>query len=366
MTSYGAYDAGLPCKNTACKSHGKPHPNCRCYGDMAEGGDVAPYCDKSQDHLPACEYYSKGGVVGTLANEDPHHSVAGHFLHSGLTGVLKMSRGGDIEKYDSDVKKGHKGLDRDLEAIFNHERPAAIDDRSKHHKHIDDWVSEGSITDDIMHEIYNQNGAQNFAEGGKVEKHPKGVLHNHPIEHAYPEQNIILQAAKGRASNYLSALRPQENSSKLPFDDAPDQTEKKKAYNKARKIADSPKSILREISNGTLDPEHVQHLNAIYPEVSEAMQKKITEKIIHSQLKGKKPPRHVRQGLSLLMGAPLSGDLTPQGILAAQAVFAKAPAAPEQKAAPDKPKKSTSSLSKSDKSFLTGDQAREMRQQRVT
>lgn len=68
MNTY-AYDAGLPCKNPNCKSHGRPHPNCKCYG-LAEGGEVGFYCDSNQPHQQGCEYYSDGGDIKPPAYED--------------------------------------------------------------------------------------------------------------------------------------------------------------------------------------------------------------------------------------------------------------------------------------------------------
>jgi hypothetical protein len=70
-----AYDAGLPCLNPHCKSHGKPHPNCRCYSTkemLADGGEVSKlsywvpgmhhklrYCALGMPHKEGCEYISK-------------------------------------------------------------------------------------------------------------------------------------------------------------------------------------------------------------------------------------------------------------------------------------------------------------------
>ena len=62
-----------PCVNPSCKSFGKSHPNCRCYGGnpegkeshlFAEGGAVEKeyYCDDNRAHKKGCEYY-KGGSV---------------------------------------------------------------------------------------------------------------------------------------------------------------------------------------------------------------------------------------------------------------------------------------------------------------
>lgn len=59
------YDKGLPCKNPNCKSHGTPHPNCRCYGgNMASGGSISKeyFCDKPRHHFSNCEY-AEGGEV---------------------------------------------------------------------------------------------------------------------------------------------------------------------------------------------------------------------------------------------------------------------------------------------------------------
>lgn len=59
-----------PCVNPSCKSYGKPHPNCRCYGGKmgmyggyAEGGEVESYCDQKKPHEQGCEYYAEGGVA---------------------------------------------------------------------------------------------------------------------------------------------------------------------------------------------------------------------------------------------------------------------------------------------------------------
>lgn len=63
-----AYEHGLPCRNPACKSNGRPHPNCRCYS-FAEGGEVQHVCGINLGHYPDCEYYSQprkmadGGVT---------------------------------------------------------------------------------------------------------------------------------------------------------------------------------------------------------------------------------------------------------------------------------------------------------------
>lgn len=69
-----------PCLNPSCKSFGKSHPNCRCYGGnpegkeshlFAEGGAVEKeyYCDTDRPHFKSCEYYSQGGKVQKFADK---------------------------------------------------------------------------------------------------------------------------------------------------------------------------------------------------------------------------------------------------------------------------------------------------------
>lgn len=59
-----AYDAGLPCLNPNCKSHGQPHANCKCYAGHAKGGQVTNlrYCAYGMPHEDGCEYASGGRV----------------------------------------------------------------------------------------------------------------------------------------------------------------------------------------------------------------------------------------------------------------------------------------------------------------
>ena len=69
-----AYRRNLPCLNPNCKSHGAPHPNCRCYG-MAEGGEAGHYCSTARPHAPGCEYYADGGEsMGEGASMQPEAS----------------------------------------------------------------------------------------------------------------------------------------------------------------------------------------------------------------------------------------------------------------------------------------------------
>lgn len=64
-----------PCVNPSCKSFGRSHPNCRCYGGVggeaskagmfAEGGEVDNFCSQDRKHKKGCEYYAEGENVGS-------------------------------------------------------------------------------------------------------------------------------------------------------------------------------------------------------------------------------------------------------------------------------------------------------------
>jgi hypothetical protein len=182
---------------------------------------------------------------------------------------------------------------------------------------------------------------------------------DNPIATHYPDQNILLQAAKGRVSGYLNSIRPLKFAPKLAFDSEPDNRDQKKSYKSALDIANKPLSILGKIQKGTVQANDIKHFTSMYPEMHDHLSKKITEKIMEAQLKGQKPNHKVRQGLSMFLGAPLSGEMKPANIMAAQATFQMQQAQP----APA-PKKKLSAIGKTDDHHLTAIQAATGRQQK--
>jgi hypothetical protein len=227
------------------------------------------------------------------------------------------------------------------------------------HKALQDHVPDQEIQNSLIEQ--NNEAPQGFAEGGQVEGKQQGAMAYSNLADSFPEQAMALQIARGRMSTYLRSLQPQQQGPSLSFDSPPDTREQKRTYEKALLIAAQPLSVFGHIAKGTLEPEHIQHLNAIYPEVSNQMQKKLTENIMLMQMKGEKPSYKTRQGLSMLLGAPLSSEFVPANIQAAQSVFIPAEATQQPGAKPTKLKQS---LSKSAKAFMTDDQSRQFRMQK--
>lgn len=73
-----------PCINPSCKSYGRSHPNCRCYGGneyayekMAEGGEVKGFCSHgARVHEKGCEYFKDGGMSGKESDSDKLEQAA--------------------------------------------------------------------------------------------------------------------------------------------------------------------------------------------------------------------------------------------------------------------------------------------------
>lgn len=362
MTTYGAYNANLPCKNSACKSHGRPHPNCQCYpGRFAEGGKVDHHCSEMREHKKNCSYYAEGGNVEAPDHQHDVSCYLSHGAHS-ILDLQDVHPEKALDHYHGAIRKGHKNLESEIESVFS-EGKYVDQDHSKFIKRIDEWLEKGGIDHNIQEEIYAQNSPQNFAEGGKVGKNEReGILNNHPITEFYPEQNLMLQTAKGRISGYLNGLRPQKNQPKLAFDLDPDTKQQKKSYDRALGIAVHPMSILRKIKKGVLDKEDLTHFQSMYPELGEKLNQKLVERITKDQLNGKKPKYKVRQSMSLFLGVPLNAEMLPQNIAAAQSVF-KTPTAQPQQNGPA-PQKKTSALTKSSQAYLTANSAAASRQQK--
>ncbi len=351
--------------------------------------------------IGAMEGYHRDGMEGALAGALAGATVgfAGRKIGS-LAGrkiiapaAFKILGSGNVEGFAeamdhaARMAQGAKIINSTVDGIFKM-APAAVQRSAESYggdklkRDLDDFLGRGGMNQSVKEQVYQDNGTDGtdeeppaFAEGGEVKQPkaakvsvPSALSQDNGVAMHYPTHNTLLSSARGRVSNYLIGLRPGTTQSRLPFDDAPDTRKQKKSYDRALHVAVNPMSVMKEIQKGTIEPEHIKHLNAMYPELTTLIQKKVTEKVVQSQLDGKKPPRHVRQGLSMLLGAALSTEFTPAGIQAAQSVFSRGvgqpPTTPEPQGQSSAGGGNKSKLSKSDQAFLTGPQAREKRAQR--
>lgn len=297
--------------------------------------------------------------------------------------IAKIIGSGGVEGLDdavthaANVKAGMDKLNGGIEGLFrsgsslgNLGKDDAISNENR--EATKDYIKNGGYQQNIDQTIQDQNNqpasVPQFAEGGEIpppgpppvptdKNKIKSIFHNVGLSTHFPAQEAILTGAKSRVSSYLNSMAPSKFTQKLPFDAPPDNTRQERSYNKAIDIANNPMSVFDHIQQGTIEPEHLQHLNAIYPEVHDLMKKKLTDRIIKAQMAGEKPTYKIRQGMSLLLGANLGSETTPQNIQAAQAVFASQSSQPSGTPV-TKNKKNTSTLSKVSSQYLTPNQAR--------
>jgi hypothetical protein len=336
--------AELPCRNPNCKSHGIPHPNCKCYGrDMAfaEGGQVC-----SGAHEEGCEYYADGGeieqnnqfVQNPMAALD--HVGAQHGLHHLLTKLGHNGRSENkfkhLEDYKDSLKRGKKRVEEHTSNIMT----------PKKHKIEHDHEGIQSLKNHLNEIQLNPEKA--FDVGGNLGS-------------VFPDHAAALGAKTAQSLNYLESIKPMPNQSG-PLDPVMSVSKAKEAqYNRQLAIAQNPMIVMSHVKSGTVLPQDLKTLNNVYPELARSMIEKAGEAVIDAKNKKTAIPFKTRQGLSMLLGQPLDFTQTPQAM---QAIM-KANGSEQMPQGPQKqPKKATgvelNQINKVDEQLATPDQKRLM------
>lgn len=301
-----------------------------------------------------------------------------------INAVLKVMGSGAYQSagealaHANNVLKGSTKITNAIDGIFSAGNSKALDFifPENHREKLRDFVEKGGLPKQIQNTLNKQQEEQStttteppqrFAEGGIVKANhsqkPSDTTAANKLSLVYPDQDMLLHTAKSRIYNYLNSQRPQENAPKLPFDSKMEDKQKQKEYNNVLDMANQPLSILKHVKQGTLTADQMRHFNQMYPELYGHLSKKMTEKIMEQSHSEEKPPYHVRQALSLFLGAPLDSSFTPASVQAAQSVFIKQGIQKQQQMqAEGKSKRGTSGLSNVHNQYLTDDQGRIERQ----
>lgn len=303
--------------------------------------------------------------LGGAAAKDAKEYMTSALLKMLSEGDLDALRAGGAQAagYIKHIGRGAADIAKNVDSVFVPYAQQSFDyytsdqEREKIKKALDS----GDMQKQVMEASYPAASSQQnaFAEGGAVGSEPEKP---NAIARFWPEQNVMIAEAKGRVFNHLNSVRPQKSSQGLMFDRHIPDPQKEKRFNKSIDLANKPLSIFKHIKDGTLLPEHVQDFNAMYPGLKQHLDKKLTERMIREQMNEKIPDYKTRQSLSLFLGVPLSGEMTPAGIQAAQMTFKAKAAAEQQAMMPEKKKKGTAALSKTGDNVWTADQAAEKRQ----
>lgn len=336
--------------------------------------------------------YKEGGVKGAIAGgitgifaPKIAQIVGRNITRSAIPAALRVLSSGNVKgltqaidyaaQADSGAQKITKGLDYLFKA--GAAQPAHSYATELNREKLRKFVENGELNNQIQQQVNKPSSINpqpkppGFAHGGEVKSQfsqpptstvapvldGTGAIADH-----FPTQNILLQAAKGRISNYLNSQRPLQNIAKLPFDHVVKDKNKERSYDRLLDLANQPALIFNHIKDGTLTSEQTQHFTQLYPELYDHLNKKMTERISHAQANGEVPPYKIRQTMSLFLNAPLDSSMTPASAQAVQAMFMKQKASAQQAPAPNKNKKGTSNLTKVSNNYMTGNQAREARQ----
>jgi hypothetical protein len=311
--------------------------------------------------------------IGSAIGKNAVAPLLTHVISSGTADGL-----GDAIDWASNVNRGYNKIQSAVDSLFNIGPAVATQQmtnqqiENNRRDKIKEYLDNGGLDQNIKKTIEDTSQPpKKYAKGGEVNPLKPANNNIQPLikdqdgmNIHFPEASQALMGAKFRINNYLMNLKPNKNPQRLPFDDAMVDPQHERSFDRAIDIANNPLKILHEVKKGTLDPQDVQHFQTMFPDVNNILQKKITQKILEKQFDNKKPPYHVRQGLSLLLGSPLSSDVTAGNIQAAQAIFNPQPPPQQQGQALPKSKKGSAALGKLGSAYRTDEQSRDERSQK--
>lgn len=240
----------------------------------------------------------------------PHLKQAAGDLGSGEASrisILKfasnLDKGADpaafkaMADYVEQAIKGEKLLNNAAKSVFDSSKivlPSHLIPDDKNREKLDKKIRD-----------LQTNSEQLFEAGGKV-------------GHYMPDHGMAVAQTAGTAVQYLNSLRP-DDAPKNPLD-APIVPNKiqEAEYNRALDIANQPLLVLEAVKKGTVTPSDITHLKVLYPDLYKRSADKISFQMFEKLHKKESIPYKTRIGVSMFLGQPLDGTMTPLGIQSAQ------------------------------------------------
>jgi hypothetical protein len=166
------------------------------------------------------------------------------------------------------------------------------------------------------------------------EENPDQLMHgNDLLGHYLPDHATELGQLAATAISYLNNIRPRAGRNS-PLDSEPVIAPAvKQPFDRALAVAEQPLTTIAAIKSGTLLPQDVQTLNALYPKLYVQLAQKLFTEMTEHLAGGKTIPYRVKQSLSLFAGHALDSTMMPQSIQAAQATFGSSPPPTQPKSA---------------------------------
>ena len=143
-----------------------------------------------------------------------------------------------------------------------------------------------------------------------------------PIAGQAPDTTAAVQGTAARAVSHLAEHLPtRQQSSPLDPPFVPSQSELS-AFSRRLEVAENPVSVLAHVRAGTVTPEHLEALSAIYPSLGAEMRAQLMDRVAQEIAGGKAIPYRTRLGLSAFLGGNLDSTTTPEALSANQKAFA--------------------------------------------
>jgi hypothetical protein len=178
------------------------------------------------------------------------------------------------------------------------------------------------------------------------------------VETTAPNLTPHIQSATVNAINFLNNKLPNSGNELVQDQKIEPSSTDKRAWLDLHHTVSNPLTVLDKINDGTLNHNHIQALQAIYPDLHQEMNQKIAEHLGRAGLKNEQIPYKKRVSMGLLMGQPVDSTMTLPNMNAI--IMANAPKNQAQPAGkPKKVSKSTSdTMEKTSNLYALPDQAR--------
>lgn len=142
------------------------------------------------------------------------------------------------------------------------------------------------------------------------------ATHTQEYSHAAPNTTLGLNASVMRAQQFLQSKLPLPgNSLPLSGEHKPSRTAVAK-FNHYYDTVNDPVGVFNHVKKGTLKNEHVEALQAVYPQLYGEMKKKVVEHM--NPEKARTLPYGTRIAIAKFMGQPMDASMLPQAIISNQ------------------------------------------------
>jgi hypothetical protein len=349
-----------PCLNPNCLANGQPHPNCKCYSQMAHGGEV--HCNGP--HKSECVYHlAEGGQP--QQPEDPESSLTNSIVHHGLSGVFASLGRTDLAKFEDkhldplhharenftpvNVDSGHPLVGQ----IPKHERehvlktlspkvmttePNAAGFRSAS-DHLKSSLRGKNLLDSAVQSVFKKGSFKLENTDTKPLQEQLEDLQQNPAKaleiggslgHYLPEQTSQFAAMTASAMSYFQSIKPMNTDMGPLSNPVKANKQSMEMYDRQLEIAQQPLVVLKRVKDGSLIPEDVNTLKTVYPKMYSEIAGKIGEQLISIKADHLdfNIPYSKKLALSTLLGQPMDASLKMSSLKAI--MIANAPKTPQQ------------------------------------